>query len=400
MPRDYSFYDLGLSGSAGAQVIIDHILTNGGNASGSHDTLSEDCALCAYPSVRSLDIGHNSLRDDGVRTLVKFLLGDIERIRALEELNLATNHITDAGLDCIVDLISHPETNLRCLWLQHNHLGHTSPSSRSLVRFSSAIASNLKCKLRVLSLTNNVHLSDSGVAPLLAALSEPRHVPRFQDQDADRGHGIGTSKPSWSSLAELHLNQCGLSDASADALVELIERNPILDALRLSGNHLTEHSLGLMAHALQSNSTLRYLESYGNDTGQLVIYQGRTTNASVDPISVVIDARTEIDRYCKRNQEFRKHVQKAGLQMLVPGRVLLHALERPSTTTDIFSLPPEIQEHIIRVMDTHNLLSQMQWIEILRYIQDRSTLSQAAAPSADDYLSMVNCERPQPSEML
>ena len=81
--------------------------------------------LRASKNVRHLILGHNPLGDDGVRTLMEFLVSESGRRLPIEELSLNVTEMGDDGLEAIADYLNGNQV-LHSLHLQNVSLNMAS----------------------------------------------------------------------------------------------------------------------------------------------------------------------------------------------------------------------------------------------------------------------------------
>ncbi|XP_055053318.2 protein NLRC3 [Misgurnus anguillicaudatus] len=202
-------------------------------------------ALSSNPShLRELNLGHNKLKDSGVKLLSDVLKNPDCKLQILKlnscyisvegcaaltsalrsnpshlrDLNLSNNYLGDSAMEHLSDLLEHPSFKLEKLWLCFCNL-----TDEGCVALSSALTSN-PFHLRELSLCNN-KLGDLGVKLLSAIVENTR-----------------------CKLEILKLNDCNITDEGCFALTSALRLNPShLRDLFLSHNNLGDLGIRLIS---------------------------------------------------------------------------------------------------------------------------------------------------------
>ncbi|KAM0787745.1 hypothetical protein ACM66B_003802 [Microbotryomycetes sp. NB124-2] len=320
--KHLDFFDHGLEGANGAQIVLD--------------------ALHKNPGATSIVLSQNRLGDNGLRAL---LVG-LKQLRTnavgarLREINLTSNGLTDVSLHLIaLHLLQpspHPPT-ITHLYLNNNSFELSDPD---LAKFFGSSLSSPQCSVQCLSLTTNPRLGSRGATALLS------HVK------------LG----SQSRFSQLHLSLCALGPSSARVVAQWLEDpegGARLQVLGLNANHIGSNGVRRIAESVISGraSSLVHLECLANDATP-PLRNGSTEHDEDDDdyfVDSTTDWRSELDAAQRRNKIVLRETRTAALSALAAGRVLFGGNAREGQNTDerafpFTRLPVELRVHVLRCL--------------------------------------------------
>lgn len=279
-----------------------------------------------------LTLSHNAaLGDVGIEAIAEGLAG---RRAQLKQLDVTACSLTDRGLVAIVRHLLLPAPPrlpaMRRLFLNGNEIA-LDPSGPCPSLLASAL-SHPSSRLSLLNLTNN---------PLVGLADFLQHAtPR--------------------ALAFLHLNACKLPPSDGHALVNwLSSPTNTLVSLELNANRLDEAVL-LALHDLVAkgqNPCLARLEVAANEAG----YSGAQ--------------QTSLSMILARNRTYSLLARDAATKILPLARIFSHAREGAGVARfPLLKLPSELRTYLLRCI-AGDALSRRQMARVLRYAEDRGTLS-------------------------
>lgn len=219
--------------------------------------------IAAKPSLQELDVGSNQLGDAGIAVLCSSLLHPSCRLRklwlwecnitaegcrdlcqvlrakqSLKALSLMLNRLGDEGAGLLCEALQEPTCQLECLWVKE-----CSFTAACCPYFRSVLAQNKF--LTELELSEN-NLGDSGVQELCQALSQPHTVLRvlgLGDCNLTNSScsNLASALLACHSLRELDLSNNGLGDPGILQLVEVLQQPTCaLECLLLFDTYLSD----------------------------------------------------------------------------------------------------------------------------------------------------------------
>ena len=172
-------------------------------------------------------------------------------IKQRKQLMLMGCHIRDAGLHIVHRIITPSSITIEKLWLDSNDLSSSSDSCLTDIVIT--------CGVKLLSISYN----------------------KFIGQTEEFFSTILSSTSSM--IEELHIKNINLSTTAAIMIFTLLkEKKTKLKKLEMADNDITDNVCNVIAETLQVNSTLEYLNIYGNkisaESSQLILNSLRNNN--------------------------------------------------------------------------------------------------------------------------
>lgn len=252
--------------------------------------------LRAKPAFKELVVSNNDIQEAGIRTLcggLKDSACPLETFRlencgvtaasckdlcdlvaakpSLQELDLGSNKLGNAGVAALCPGLLHPSCRLRKLWLWECDI--TAEGCRDLCQVLRA-----KQSLKVLSLVDN-ELGDEGARLLCEALQEPTcqleslwvRVCSFTAACCPHFRAVLTQNKF---LTELQLSENKLGDAGVQELCQALgQPGSVLRVLWLGDCDLSNSSCSNLASVLLASCSLRELDLSNNGLGDPGVQQ-------------------------------------------------------------------------------------------------------------------------------
>ncbi|KAM9467663.1 NACHT, LRR and PYD domains-containing protein 3-like isoform 2-T2 [Clarias gariepinus] len=239
-------------------------------------------ALRSNPShLRELDLSNNNVLDSGVKSLCAVLENPHCK---LEKLGLWDCGVSDEDCAALTSALRYP-SHLRELDLSNKKVGDSG------VKYLSAALENPDCKLETLGLCG-CGVSDEGCAALTSALrSNPSHL---RVLDLSSNYNIGDSgvkclcavlENPHCKLETLRLYKCDVSDEGCAALTSALRSNPShLRDLDLSNNKVGDSGVKCLCSVLENPDckleTLRLYDCGVSDEGCAALTSALRSNPS------------------------------------------------------------------------------------------------------------------------
>ena len=225
--------------------------------------------LLYNPSVDSIDLEQNDIKDNGIKMLVEHLL----KCNSIEYLNLRKNSITDTGAEDIVRLFTGGHSNLTYIALSKN-------------KFKLGINLILELIGRINSLhVNKIELDDVPCAPLSTVLHKMKFI-SFSAQFGDYDE-IKDSLANTTVLKELQIYKG--SDRANSAICNGISRNSSITNLTFCDGCLNK-TLSHLSNIIHSNETISSLViNYVNISSKdsLVLADALSENTTIKAMKIV-----------------------------------------------------------------------------------------------------------------
>jgi Ran GTPase-activating protein (RanGAP) involved in mRNA processing and transport len=167
-------------------------------------------------------------------------------------------------------------------------------------------------------------------------------------------------------LTALTLEYNEIGDEGAKALAAALEQNTTIIQLDLGVNQIGDEGAKVLAVALEHNTTLTQLSLWDNQIGDegakalaAALEQNTTLtqlNLRNNPISA--NLKKQIERLNERNQRLLKELQAIALKQLKAGRVLLRNASAADNNTSLATLPTEVRERIVKMLDNQGLMTK------------------------------------------
>ncbi|ORY28163.1 hypothetical protein BCR39DRAFT_535829 [Naematelia encephala] len=314
--------------------------------------------------VNRLDISHNLLGNEGIKTLFAGLTtlrarysvptGGLvpptprEEMWGLRDVNLAFNGIGDQALDVVLGY-AKKDGAMRSIWVGGNDI-QLNDHLDSIV--NSINASHIES----FSIVNTRSLVPSSVCAFFSLLDAPR-------------------------LRQLHLSTCDLPETVAGAISSFLRssRSRYLERLELNGNCLGAVGVAQIIDAIEeSHFGLRQLGVFANDTRRAV------DEDEVSPMPLPAEIRHAEERalgeqlgrlpiLLERNRLYTRRIRRAAQRAIAPARIILNARSltadetaqrvlssvgstssssssytSPDPTFPLLDLPLEVVHHVVR----------------------------------------------------
>jgi Ran GTPase-activating protein (RanGAP) involved in mRNA processing and transport len=199
-------------------------------------------------------------------------------------------------------------------------------------------------------------------------------------------------------LIQLDLWDNQIGDEGAKALAAALEQNTTLIQLDLWDNQIGDEGAKALAAALEQNTALIQLDLWDNQIGDegakalaAALEQNTTLtqlNLRNNPISA--NVKKQIERLIERNQRLLKELQATAFKQFKAGRVLLrNALPADNNTVSLANLPLEIREHVVKVLDGEEQVTEEQQRLILNYAEGKITL----VADKLQFFKIMKCDR-------
>lgn len=219
-----------------------------------------------------LDLGQNSLGWDGCLGLCKALAGSY-----VEELLLPGNHIGDAGVSAVAELLSVKVTSTLaslCLFLpiyQPPHISVLDLAANNITQKGiRALGEALQngAKITSLNLANNI-LGHAGMRVLAETINNYDHITTLVLAHTQID-GVACAELSEAlrrnfALTKLDLQGNRIGDDGAATLAEVLEFNHKLVYIDIASNHIGDEGGCMLAGMVHHNTTLRHLELRNNE---------------------------------------------------------------------------------------------------------------------------------------
>ena len=201
--------------------------------------------------LESLLLSDNNLNDDGVIKIAQSLCKHTK----LKIINLQSNNITEKSAEALASIISS-NTGLEELYLGNNTL------QSGVITISTALK-NIS-SLKLLDLNNN-NISEEAVDELSTAIRANNSLEKVWLNDNNLRSSIAVIAKTChnSSLKELTFKNAGISEAAANDISAVIIFNSSIQLLSMSDNNLQSSGFMVIAQALKSISSLKFLYAYG-----------------------------------------------------------------------------------------------------------------------------------------
>jgi Leucine-rich repeat (LRR) protein len=221
----------------------------------------------------------------------------------------------------------------------------------------------------------------------------------ISDQISDEGaKALAEVIEKNTTLTSLNLGWNEINAEGAKALVEVIVKNTSLRALYLGHNQISDEGAKTITEVLAKNRTLTELCLYGNpisDAGAQAIVQALEKNTSLSSLGlgdyqISADVKKRIEGLIERNKRLLEGLQATALEQLKAGRVLLSkSSAADNNAVSLANLPLEIREHIVKMLDGKEQMTEEQQRLILNYAEGK------IAPVADklSFFKVTKCDR-------
>ncbi|KAK9281438.1 hypothetical protein L1049_004340 [Liquidambar formosana] len=209
-----------------------HVLNLRGNNLCKGDVDCLKYALVHIPNLKNLDISDNPIEDDGIRSLIPYIVEASERHSLLSDLKLENCELSCNGVTQLLEILSTLKKPLDSLSIADNGLGR---------RVAAPLGKFLCTSIRVLNI-ESIGMGSSGFLELEQEIEEDMKLVR-----------INLSK------------NCG-GIATAKFLSKLISRAPELVAINAAYNFIPADSLVVICSALKvAKGKLEHLDLTGNN---------------------------------------------------------------------------------------------------------------------------------------
>jgi Ran GTPase-activating protein (RanGAP) involved in mRNA processing and transport len=189
-----------------------------------------------------------------------------------------------------------------------------------------------------------------------------------------------------------------LGNAGTEALARDLEENITVTLLSLEGNNIEDAGAEALAAALDKNKTLTSLNLRCNLIGNIgagslkraLQRNSALTSLDINDNLMSVEVKEQIDSLIERNKRLLKELQATALEQVKAGRVLLSkALPADNNTVSLANLLLEIREHIVKVLDGREQMTEEQQRLILNYAEGK------IAPIADKlaFFKATQCDR-------
>jgi len=247
-------------------------------------------------NLQVLEINGNSLKDDGIIRIVKYM----DKISTLSELHISDSNITTYAAKYIALLLSH-STYLQVLNLSGNdlqaehfkivaeglqntntlqklHLDDNNITEEAAHNMSAVLSHNTN--LQVLFLNGN-NLQANGIIKVCEGLYNTFNLQKLALNDNNStekaAHAIGTILSHNTELEELLLSGNDLKTAGIQQISQGLQETSTLLKLEMGDNDITEEGADFITAVLSHNTGLQFLDLSGNPlqaTGINKVFKG------------------------------------------------------------------------------------------------------------------------------
>ncbi|RUP46000.1 hypothetical protein BC936DRAFT_147470 [Jimgerdemannia flammicorona] len=334
-------------------------------------------------TLRELNVSDNWLTDKGVFHLRDALVQSEHT--GLKRLVLSENNITDSGADAVSQIVT--TVSLSFLVLSYNKISRRGAQriSEAITTGSALVSLNLEgnyigpegarelgygicnplCRLTTLNLSST-GLSDDGIDALAESLRiAESHLTYLNIHDCkltDRALAIlSIALRENSSLRHINLASNGFTDPGVAPLIDALRVNRTIETLNLAFNDLSEPSVLAFADAVETgNRTLQNIILSHNTPGTSNLAQRRRSSAT--------DASNRLKIAVDRNSHLVRNRWRIAVETIVAGRLIFHAIPFPEPC--LSSMPEEIKEHVLELLDTNGLLSRRSKARLIEYAKE------------------------------
>jgi Ran GTPase-activating protein (RanGAP) involved in mRNA processing and transport len=280
---------------------------------------TEEIGLALYKNstLSTLNLRNNEIGNYGAEEIVR-ALGEKS---TLTTLNLDSNFIKNTGAKAIADALKKNKT------LKEIELSYNDIDDDGVKVIAEALKKNKDSAIEIISFNNNLRISSK----IIEELNEKRiFFSQYTDEqkkiinDFERntttiftstkkiseaeGIAIAHALARNTTLLDLYLNNCNITDYVVKAIARALGQNNTLTELHLQGNNIGDDGAIAIGKALKINRTLTFIDLAYNNIGirgTLAIAEALETNEIIELVDLAFN---NIEDHTKYFQEQEKRI--------------------------------------------------------------------------------------------